>query len=53
MPTRIYVVDDHPLVRQGLSQILASEADMEFAVKLKIHLPQLGELERPILTPSS
>ena len=29
MTTRIYIVDDHPLVRQGLSQIVASEADME------------------------
>ena len=29
MTTRISVVDDHPLVRQGLSQIVASEADME------------------------
>lgn len=29
MTTRIYIVDDHPLVRQGLSQIIASEADME------------------------
>jgi len=29
MTTRIYIVDDHPLVRQGLSQIVANEADME------------------------
>ena len=29
MTTRIYIVDDHPLVRQGLSQIVASESDME------------------------
>ena len=29
MTTRIYIVDDHPLVRHGLSQIVANEADME------------------------
>ena len=29
MTTRIYIVDDHPLVRQGLSQIINNEADME------------------------
>ena len=29
MTTRIYIVDDHPLVRQGLTQIVANEADME------------------------
>ena len=29
MATRIYIVDDHPLVRQGLSQIIANEDDME------------------------
>ncbi len=29
MSTRIYIVDDHPLVRQGLSKIIANEADME------------------------
>lgn len=29
MTTRIYIVEDHPLVRQGLSQVVASEADME------------------------
>ena len=29
MATRIYIVDDHPLVRQGLTQIIDSEADME------------------------
>ena len=27
--TRIVVVDDHPIVRQGLSQLLAAEADFE------------------------
>ena len=29
MATRIYIVDDHPLVRQGLTQIIANEEDME------------------------
>ncbi len=29
MATRIYIVDDHPLVRQGLAQIIEKEADME------------------------
>lgn len=29
MTTRIYIVDDHPLVRQGLTQIVANETDME------------------------
>ena len=29
MTTRIYIVDDHPLVRHGLCQIVANEADME------------------------
>jgi DNA-binding NarL/FixJ family response regulator len=29
MATRIYIVDDHPLVPQGLSQIIAKEEDME------------------------
>jgi len=29
MTTRIYIVDDHPLVRHGLSQIVSNEADME------------------------
>lgn len=29
MATRIYIVDDHPLVRQGLSQIVENEEDME------------------------
>lgn len=28
MATRIYIVDDHPLVRQGLSQVINSESDM-------------------------
>lgn len=29
MATKIYIVDDHPLVRQGLTQIIANEEDME------------------------
>ncbi len=29
MATRIYIVDDHPLVRQGLAQIIEKEEDME------------------------
>ncbi|MEM9159698.1 MAG: response regulator transcription factor [Verrucomicrobiota bacterium] len=29
MATRIFIVDDHPLVRQGLSQIIAGQEDME------------------------
>ena len=29
MATQIYIVDDHPLVRQGLSQVINNEADME------------------------
>ncbi len=28
MATRIYIVDDHPLVRQGLAQIIEGEEDM-------------------------
>ena len=29
MAKRIYIVDDHPLVRQGLSQVINNEEDME------------------------
>jgi len=29
MATRIFIVDDHPLVRQGLSQIIEKEDDLE------------------------
>jgi len=29
MATKVYIVDDHPLVRQGLAQIIGKEEDME------------------------
>jgi len=29
MPTKVFIVDDHPLVRQGLSQIIGGQQDLE------------------------
>lgn len=29
MPTRVFIVDDHPLVRQGLTQIIGGQEDFE------------------------
>lgn len=29
MPTKVFIVDDHPLVRQGLTQIIGGQEDLE------------------------
>ncbi len=33
VPIRVLIVDDHPIVRQGLSLILASQSDMELVAE--------------------
>ena len=33
---RIFLVDDHPLVREGLTNLINGQNDLSFAAKLKI-----------------
>jgi DNA-binding NarL/FixJ family response regulator len=50
-PLRVVIIDDHPIVREALSNVIAQQADMRFAGEAS-NLPQAMELlakERPCI----